>query len=396
MNAANMPHRSDPVQRALPERIILVRQQFTRHGGGELILDRMLSALAARGVALALLGRSWNERKDIQFIHCDPPRFPRFSRERRFARAACRRLAAETGALVQSHERIPCCDIFRAGDGVHAAYLRERTRHMRRFRRAALMAHPYHRSILALERDTFACQRLKAVLVNSDMVAGEVEMHFGFPRDRIHLVPNGIDLDRFHPGARDRHRSEVRANLGTDHNRPVLLFVGSGYKRKGLDRAIAALAASKIGAELWIVGNDRQPGRYVTLAERHGISRSRVRLVGPVGDPLPYYAAADALILPSVYDPFPSTVLEALACGLPVVTSTGCGARDVVARLDPRLVQHAGDVGALSSAIRVALDLAGRSTTMEHTRAIAAEYDLAQMTDRLLAVYSELIVGSGA
>src|SRR5690606_13388022 len=102
------------------------------------------------------------------------------------------------------------------------------------------------------------------------MVADEIVHHFGFPRERIHLVPNGIDLERFHPKARARYRAATRKELGTDEKRPVALFVGSGFKRKGLDAAIAALAASGVDAELWIVGQDRRPSAYVSQARRAG------------------------------------------------------------------------------------------------------------------------------
>ena len=391
MNAATMPHRPDPVKPSpFPRRIVFVRQHFTRFGGAELILDRTISAMHRRGVPLALLGRAWRERKDIEFIRCDPPRFPRFLRERRFANAACRRLAEERDALVQSHERMPCCDIFRAGDGVHAAYLKRRLQGASVVARTALMLHPFHRTVLALEREMFASPRLKAVIVNSKMVADEVTSHFGFPAARIHLIPNGIDLARFHPDVRGRFREAVRARLGTDKARPAILFVGSGYKRKGLGAAIAALAASKLDAELWVVGSDSRPAAYAAMTERLGIPASRLRLIGPVDDPLPYYAAADVLILPSVYDPFPSTALEALACGLPVVTSTGCGARDTVAELDPRLVRDPADIAGMAEAIRIALDLAARPDTLGRARSIASGYDIEQMVERMLTLYSAL------
>jgi UDP-glucose:(heptosyl)LPS alpha-1,3-glucosyltransferase len=342
--------------------------------------------MAERGVTVALLGRSWKERTDIEFIECDPPRFPRFRRERQFARAACARLAAEKNALVQSHERMACCDIFRAGDGVHAAFI-ERRAAGNKLAGAALSLHPFHRSVMALEREMFMSKRLTAVLANSQMVADEIVGRFGFARERIHLVPNGIDLTRFHPDARGRYRAEVRKLVGTAPDRPVILFVGSGFKRKGLDAAIAALAASGADAELWAIGHDRQPAAYATMAERAGIPRERFRMIGPVEDPLPYYASADALILPSIYDPFPSTVIEALACGLPVVTSTGCGAREAVARIDPALVRDARDIDGLAAAINRALELATKLTTIERTRGVANDYDMSRMIERTLAVH---------
>ena len=95
-----------------------------------MILDRTMAALQERGVDVALLGRSWSGGRDIEFISCNPSRVPRFLRERKFANAACGRLVRESDALIQSHERMPCCDLFRAGDGVHAAFIEHRQRGM--------------------------------------------------------------------------------------------------------------------------------------------------------------------------------------------------------------------------------------------------------------------------
>jgi UDP-glucose:(heptosyl)LPS alpha-1,3-glucosyltransferase len=380
-----MPHPAPPVQ---PEadRTIFVRQQFSQFGGGELILDRLLAALAARGKRVALLGRSWRGGGDVEFIRCDPPKGTRAFRETLFARAACRRIAREKGALVQAHERVPCCDIFRAGDGVHAAYLEAKRRTQTAFGRLADNLSLFHRNTLALEQKLFASPRLQAVIVNSAMVADDVVRHFGFPRERIHLVPNGIDLARFRLAARNEHRAKVRARLGVPAARPVALFVGSGFERKGLRAAIHAAAACDV--ELWAIGHDRRPARFAAEAARAGLGRG-FRLIGAT-DPLPYYAAADVLVLPSFYDPFPSTVIEALACGLPVVTTTGCGARDVVKRLDARLVRDALDQEGLAEALRAALELATKPETATRARAIAEEFGIDPMIDRMLAVHERV------
>jgi UDP-glucose:(heptosyl)LPS alpha-1,3-glucosyltransferase len=391
MNAANMPHQTDGVQsRTIPRRIVFIRQRFTQFGGGELVLDRIVTAMVARGVRVTLLARAWTGRSDVNFVCCDPPRFPRFSRERRFARAACGIASGWADAIVQSHERMPCCDIFRAGDGVHAAFLEQRTRNLGLVSRLALAVNPFHRAALSLEREMFASPKLKAVIANSRMVADEIVRHFAFPRDRIHLVPNGIDLDRFSLAARDRYRAEIRQRLGTGATRPVALFVGSGYRRKGLEATIAALAACRVDAELWIVGSDSRPQALVATAGRAGFPRERIRLIGAVADPLPYYGAADVLMLPSIYDPFPSTVLEALACGLPCVTSTACGAREIVAELDANLVRDARDAAGLAESLRCAFDLAAKPATAAAARAIASRFTIDRMIDGMLGVYSSL------
>jgi UDP-glucose:(heptosyl)LPS alpha-1,3-glucosyltransferase len=389
MNAATMPHTSGPVK----SRLLFVRQRFSSFGGGELILDRTMAALKERGVEVGLLGRSWAGGREVEFIECNPSRFPRLLRERKFSTAACTRLARESNVLVQSNERIPCCDIFRAGDGVHAAFIEHRRRGMGAVAGAALSLHPFHRSVIALEREMFASPRLKAVIANSQMVADEIVSHFNFAREKIHLVPNGIDLARFHPDARSRFHTGTRRQLGTDEKKPVALFVGSGFKRKGLDAALTALGKSKANAELWVVGRDRNPSAYQRLAER---ARVNLRMIGPVKDPLPYYASADILLLPSVYDPFPSTAIEALACGLPVVTSTSCGAKEAVGQLDPALVRDAYDIDGLSDAIARAFTLAVAPDTVTRARAVATGYDMNAMIDRLLVLYAKLGLGSEA
>src|SRR5262249_51806802 len=105
IEASTMPHPAPPVQPDA-ERIIFIRQQFSQFGGAELILDRLLEALAARGKRVALLGRAWRERQGVEFIRCDPPKIARAFREGLFARAACQLIAREPGALVQAHERV--------------------------------------------------------------------------------------------------------------------------------------------------------------------------------------------------------------------------------------------------------------------------------------------------
>jgi UDP-glucose:(heptosyl)LPS alpha-1,3-glucosyltransferase len=182
--------------------------------------------------------------------------------------------------------------------------------------------------------------------------------------------------------------------LGVPETRPVALFVGSGYSRKGLAAAIEALRRSHSDVELWVVGKDSRSARYRSLAERWGIG-SRLRLLGQQIDPLPYYAAADMLLLPSIYDPFPSTVIEALACGLPVVTSTNCGGRDLVARLDPALVRGPADVDGLATAIDHACELASAPSTSLAARDIAEDFSMDRTVDRLLSLYRELAPMAG-
>lgn len=379
-----------PVQPTrLPRSVAFVRQQFSQFGGAELILDRTIDALAARGVGVKLVARSWNEKKGVNFIPVNAARFPRATRDSRFAVAACAALTNLRDTLVQSHERIECCDIFRAGDGVHAAYLAHRARGMNAVSRFFQSISGYHRDVLRLEQRMFESRRLKAVIVNSNMVADEIVQYYAFPRERIHLIPSGIDLEKYNPRVRDTYRKATREKLGAADDRKILLLVGSGYARKGLKSAILALAESKLDADLWVVGSEREPSAFAAIARRAGIG-DRLKILGAQKDVIPFFAAADALVLPSVYDPFPSAILEALACGLPVVTSDNCGARDAVRKLDPSLVRDAYDVGGLAEAFGKALMLASSPDTTSMCRAIAEGYRVDVMAERMLALYERV------
>ncbi|MBY0531293.1 MAG: glycosyltransferase family 4 protein [Xanthobacteraceae bacterium] len=370
-------------------KITFVRQRFSRFGGGELILDRTISALARKGVSLSIVAREWEPRKGVEFLRCDPPRMPRSSRDSRFAKAACLLLEKMPSALVQSHERLSCCDIYRAGDGVHAAYLAHRAKSLGFIRRLFQNISPYHRDVVRLECEMFASARLKAVIVNSQMVADEIVAHFEFPRERIHFIPNGIELSKFDAGAMAALREVSRKKLGIAAGKKILVIIGSGYERKGVAQTLQALALSKSGAMLLVIGHEKRQSRYEGLAERLGI-RNDIVFLGKQENVIPFLAVADAMILPSVYDPFPSAALEALASGLPVVTSETCGARDIAREIDSGLVRDANDVAGLAQAISIALKLCENPETAKRARAIAARFDMDQMVQKMLSLYETL------
>ncbi len=387
LNSFDMPQPGSHVQPVIKSRrLAFVRQKFSRFGGGELILNRTIEALAKRGAGVAIVAREWEPHEGVVFHRCDPARAPRSTRDTRFAKAACEIVERMPGVLVQSHERMACCDIYRAGDGVHAAYLEHRARSIGSIRRFFQNISGYHRDVLRLERGMFASPRLKAVIVNSQMVADEIVAHFAYPRERIHLIPNGIDLSRFEITSLPRLRGETRSKLGIPENRKVLVIVGSGYERKGVAQAIEALAQSKTGAALLVIGHEKRVSRYRAVAKRLGVAGD-VHFLGRQENVLPYLAAADAMILPSLYDPFPSATLEGFAAGLPVVTSEACGASDIARELDPGLVRDANDSAGLGDARGIALALSGKPETAKRARDIAARFDMDRMTERMLALY---------
>ncbi len=150
--------------------------------------------------------------------------------------------------------------------------------------------------------------------------------------------------------------------------------------------AFARLTQDK--GELWILGYDKQQAAMQQRAARLGIA-ARVRFFGAQKDVRPFYGAADLFVLPTLYDPFPNAALEALACGLPVVTTTSCGAAELITEANGAVVA-ANDVAALASAISN-LCLPGRAADMrEAARSSVSGLDLASMAQRLMTLYTQV------
>jgi UDP-glucose:(heptosyl)LPS alpha-1,3-glucosyltransferase len=217
--------------------------------------------------------------------------------------------------------------------------------------------------MMALEKRTFDPVNTRHVIVNSEMVKREILEHFAFPAERIHLVRNGVDTARFRRG----RRAETRARLGVKDDESLLLFVGSGWERKGLRfllQLVADLRHTRVlleaecqrqhaewrlsrgafgqRARLLVVGKGRPP---------RGSSSEDVLFAGPMDDVENAYAAADLLVFLPIYEPSANVVAEALAAGLPVMTSAFNGASELIqAGVNGSVINDPADRGAVYGA----------------------------------------------
>jgi UDP-glucose:(heptosyl)LPS alpha-1,3-glucosyltransferase len=382
-------------------KLAIVRQRYNPHGGAERFVERAMGALRARGVGVTVIARQWNsgalrsgdstfEEGQADVVRCNPFFLGSVWRDAGFARAACQRLEELRFDLVQSHERIACCDVFRAGDGVHAQWLANRRAAAGALLGASVRLNPYHRYTLAAERRLFASPRLRAVICNSQMVRKEIVHWFGTDERKLHVIYNGVDLDAFHPGLKEGAGSALRERLGIAHEATVFLFVGAGFERKGVPRLLQAFAGgAPAGSRLLIVGNDRHARRLVREAAEMGIG-GRVHFAGAQDDVRPWYGAADCFVLPTLYDPFPNAALEAMASGLPLVTSRQCGAAELIEQGSTGYVCDALDIAGLGAALGQ-FDRSSAAKMGSRARAQAMHYGLADMGERLVTLYQSLL-----
>jgi UDP-glucose:(heptosyl)LPS alpha-1,3-glucosyltransferase len=368
--------------------VALVRQRYSAQGGAERFIERARGALGERGVAVTVLAREWTGDPGT-VVRCDPFHVGRVWRDWSFARAVCREVARRPFDLVQSHERIACCDIYRAGDGVHAQWLHNRRAALGALGRFGLALNPYHRYMLAAERRLFESPRLRAVICNSRMVESEIRVRFGLAKTKLHVIYNGVDLQSFHPRLREAHRARARAELGIPDGSMTYVFVGGGFERKGMFRLLPAFRrGADARARLIVVGGDKAAARAKSLARELGIG-DRVHFLGTRDDVRPWYGAADAFVLPTLYDPFPNAALEAMACGLPVIVTFQCGAAELIDEGANGMTCDALDAASLAGFLG-RLDPARARDMGMRARETAARFGLDAMAQKLVALYRDL------
>ena len=301
-------------------RILIVARPYTFHGGVESATAGLLGALVAHGHDVHRAGPGRQPSQTGVTEHPLPlPPLPSAARGLGLALVAAVVARRRGWDVVQSHERTLVQDVYRAGEGCHRAYLEA-------------MGEPagrrlHHAVTLALERRVFA--RTPQIVAISRRGSEEIARHFTVPAPRLSVVYNGVDLERFHPGLRGGYREAARIEAGIPPGAFAVLFAGSGFARKGLATTIRALAQlTDSSARLLVLGRgDTAP--YLRLAGELGVAERLVWL-GTRPDIERWYAGADALALPTRYEPFGNVHLEALASGLPVVTSVIAGGAEAV------------------------------------------------------------------
>ncbi len=337
-------------------RLGLVRLHCGLGGGAEHTLRMLARGLAERGHEAHVLTSRWEgpalPETRLHLLEAPGKGAARLHAFSRAAQQAVKELGLDT---CLSLERLPGCPVYRAGDGCHAAWLARRSPYESALKRLSFRFNPLHRALLELERQTILDPGLRLVIANSQLVARELAQCYGLGPGKVVVIHNAVDEAALAAARQPGVRQSLRASLEAGDSQPVLLFLGSGFERKGLAFALQALALLP-GVGLWVAGKDRV-GAYERLAARLGVA-GRVSFLGNRDDAPLLLAASDALVLPTIYDPCANACLEAWSLGLPVVTTLANGAVDFLREGENGLaVAEPADAAALARACRQALDL---------------------------------------
>jgi UDP-glucose:(heptosyl)LPS alpha-1,3-glucosyltransferase len=341
-------------------RIAFLRRRFSPTGGAERYLLRLASGLAAHGHQITLYCEDWSPREnpfqEVRKIDSNDPES--------FARKVIVQPMRERHDIVFSLERVPGCDIYRAGDGVHADWLAYRRAFHPVMGRFRTMIRSKNARMCELEAQVFAPGGVRRLICNSHFVADQIIHRFEFPPDRIDVIYNGVPYQQFSMG--DRALGRRALQLHADDY--VVLLVGAGSERKG--HAIARDAMRRI---------KNKHAKLVIIDSPSPVAMPHV------------YAAADVFLLPTLYDPFANVTLEALAAGLPVITSAQNGASEIME--DDKtgyILPRADDDKLLVHILDYLADPIHRARFRQPAQALAQQYDLPKNLNATLAVFDKL------
>lgn len=315
------------------QKIAVVRSSYSPFGGVETLTLEILRALLERNVAVTLL--TWPEQEwplnhpKLKIVPLGSHRGNRLWQAWSFKHCVERYLATRDFGIVFALDRLTRFTHLHAGGGTHATFLDLKNAQappiQRLFRKMSL----FHAYILHLESLGFATPLLRKVQCCSQMVADDIRQRYRVPPEKLRIIYNGVNWQEISEafGRRERLAAELREkyDLGVE---PWLLFLGSGFTRKGLDVAIAGLLHLPEKYRLLVIGKGNAK-RFRRLARDLGIEQ-RVRFLGPQPTGWRFAAISRGLLLPSRYEPFGLAAAEAQAMGLPVLVSDQTGFAELV------------------------------------------------------------------
>jgi UDP-glucose:(heptosyl)LPS alpha-1,3-glucosyltransferase len=223
------------------------------------------------------------------------------------------------------------------------------------------------------------------------MVREHFERYYGIPPESVRVVRSAIDPDRFAADDRLKRRHDERGRWMVFPEETVGLFVAMNYRLKGLAPLLNAVARVPRDSpfKLVVVGHPKF-GRYSRQAERLGIA-DRIRFLGHRDDPRDCYFAADFLVHPTFYDPCSLVALEALACGLPVITSRYNGASELLSPpIDGAVIDDPHDAAALAAAMTRFTDRRFRAEAASAARQTGSRWTFEHHYRALIDVFAEV------
>jgi len=339
--------------------IVLLKSHLSRQGGAEKYTWRLASALQARHYEVTILTSGPTlPAENLNIISC-PDASCSFRFVKQFDRFCENYLKNHPIPIIFGLDRNRHQTHLRASNGSHRAFLEERKKNEGLLKNLTFSLNPLHSSLLAIEKASFENPYLKCLITNSHMVKREILQDYRVDPTIIKVVHNGVEwkemLSSFQ--AWPEARSSLLQKWGLITPTFHLLFVGNNYKRKGLEPLLKGLhLLLKNGTcdfHLSVIGKEKNIKKFQQLAAQLNLN-NHVSFFGPKNDITPFYQMADALVIPSFYDPFANVTVEALSMGVPVISSLTNGGHEILTADNGFIIEALTDPFSMKAALEKA------------------------------------------
>ncbi|MFT5905928.1 MAG: UDP-glucose:(heptosyl)LPS alpha-1,3-glucosyltransferase [Cryomorphaceae bacterium] len=325
-------------------KISFIRRAYSPSGGAEKYLLRLANALHEKGLQSELItAAEWPEDTwqwgNIKHLNASSPL--------EFANSFKQIKPSLDSDHTLSLERVWAADFYRAGDGVHAAWLNRLKQSHSSISNFFRTRKSKHQQILELEASLYSPDSSTKIIANSHLVATEIKSIFKTPEENIKVIYNGYSPREFNAEEVAKIRKKTRQQFSLKDDDCVVLFVGSGWKRKGA--GYLAQAIKKL--------NNKNVKLLVAGKGKPSIHSPNIHYLGVSKDIPSLCLASDIFVLPTLYDPFSNACLEAASYGLPVITTKDNGFSEAINKFGGgSVVSHGSNIDDLSSEIKNLLD----------------------------------------
>ena len=373
-------------------RVALVKKRYSlKSGGSERYCVTLARRLLRHGHEVTVIGESMDEELAGEVKFCKVPvnRWTSWTHNRSFAENAGKAAALGRFDLVYGLGRSFGLDAVRVTERLQSHWLNVRYRGPAN--RWLQGINPRHRTLIELERTIYRSDQTRRVVTQSKLDRRLVQEYYQIPEEKIRTIHNGVDITAFHPGLRSESAA-VREEFDISADEPLLVFASMDFEGKGLGSILKALALTRHRDCRLIVLGTGPVRKFRRVAADLGVE-PRVIFTGRRSDIARFYGAGDLFLLPTAYEPFPNVVLEAMACGLPVMTTTSSGGADILeVGKNGYLISDVHAVDQMAESLNQHFDLSrsAREEMSAHCWATAREMTIEQNIQKTLDLFEEV------
>jgi UDP-glucose:(heptosyl)LPS alpha-1,3-glucosyltransferase len=372
---------------------ILVRR-FITTGGAERYAVEVTRRLA-KNHNVHVFAQEWSSDEKTGVTFHKIPKFlgkPSFLNQLLFSYFT-RRFLDGSFDIIHSHERVTQFDVLTIHCPCYRGFITDQKKLWGKMKVwLSVATSPRHLAYLWLEKKQFIYRKKRLLIAVSDNVKRDVQTNYDLPDECFRLAYPGVNADEFSAATTSRYRNQQRSQLGISKDAVVILFVGTEFKRKGLDTLLKAYSLLSTSNTRMLVAGGGSPRTYIQLAQKLGIADS-VTFLGLVADVKPLYAISDIYVLPTLSDPSPMAPIEAMASGVATITSCAkfAGSSEQVKNEEALMLNNPKDPREIANALRILMNENHRAKLAEKGRQLAKNLTWQRTTAATLSTYYEVL-----